>query len=226
MKCGSCGGELAGAVPVCPFCGSREDTDLRAVNSRSLGPSEAMPCPRCDHALEIWRLETEGATRDLDVERCPECSGIFFNPGELEAFLHGEVASTIWLDWDRMEALRAPTGEGPTLRDRHYVRCPICRELMNSRNFGRRSGVLVDICRAHGVWLDGGELRTIAEWWHAGGRHIHQANETERARDVIRPIQPVPIPKRLIEMEKDVNSSIPAFTLGTLLRAIAVFFGR
>jgi len=43
--------------------------------------------------------------------------------------------------------------------------------MMIRRNFGRRSGVVMDVCRDHGTWLDGGELAQIIKWSTAGGQH-------------------------------------------------------
>ena len=185
VKCVSCNGNLEGLNPFCPFCGSRQQVDLRTVNQRNLGTAQHMSCPRCESSLEIWSIETANATDKLEVERCAQCYGLFFNPGELETFLHSEIVDTVWLDHAKMEAMR-PTESDPLgrlgVRERHYLPCPTCKEIMNSQNFGRRSGVLVDLCRHHGIWLDGGELQKLSEWWRAGGKHIHQANETEKAQ--------------------------------------------
>ena len=146
-----------------------------------------MECPRCEGPLEIWNLVPEDQTFRLDVERCGSCHGIFFNPGELQSLLHNQVVSTIWLDLEKLETMR-PTESDPLgrlgVRERHYLPCPTCKEIMNSQNFGRRSGVLVDLCRHHGIWLDGGELQKVSEWWRAGGEHLYKASETKRAESL------------------------------------------
>ena len=41
---------------------------------------------------------------------------------------------------------------------------------MNRVNYGGGSGVIVDSCKAHGLYLDAGELRRILAWVGAGGR--------------------------------------------------------
>ena len=41
---------------------------------------------------------------------------------------------------------------------------------MNRVNFGHRSGVVVDRCKAHGIWLDNGEITHLMEWKKAGGQ--------------------------------------------------------
>jgi Zn-finger nucleic acid-binding protein len=50
-----------------------------------------------------------------------------------------------------------------------YVRCPVCGDLMLRRNFGRVSGVVVDVCAKHGTWFDVGELARILEFVGDGG---------------------------------------------------------
>jgi Zn-finger nucleic acid-binding protein len=35
---------------------------------------------------------------------------------------------------------------------------------MSRRNFGERSGVIVDVCATHGVWFDAGELAKVVEF--------------------------------------------------------------
>jgi Zn-finger nucleic acid-binding protein len=36
-------------------------------------------------------------------------------------------------------------------------------------NFGKHSGIVVDVCRWHGTWFDAGELDAAMEFVHAGG---------------------------------------------------------
>ena len=60
-----------------------------------------------------------------------------------------------------------------------YVPCPECGELMHRKSYGAKAGVVVDRCRLHGVWLDGGELNRLLKWAKAGGRK-HDQKETER----------------------------------------------
>jgi Zn-finger nucleic acid-binding protein len=53
-----------------------------------------------------------------------------------------------------------------------YIPCPVCGTMMNPTNYARRSGVIVDICRLHGIWFDADELNKILEYFARGGaRH-------------------------------------------------------
>jgi len=62
--------------------------------------------------------------------------------------------------------------------------------MMNRVNFGRLSGIIVDVCKGHGTYLDAGELHRIVQFIQGGGlerarlRQIEELKEQERkARD-------------------------------------------
>jgi len=40
--------------------------------------------------------------------------------------------------------------------------------------FAYRSGVVVDHCKDHGIWLDSGEITHLMEWKKAGGQLLHE----------------------------------------------------
>ena len=57
---------------------------------------------------------------------------------------------------------------------------------MNRENFGRRSGVVVDVCKAHGVWFDAGELGEVVGFVMRGGLDETRRRELEDAREELR----------------------------------------
>lgn len=75
-----------------------------------------------------------------------------------------------------------------------YRPCPSCRALMSRKNFGNSSGVVVDVCRAHGVWLDPLELERVLAWARAGGPERERQRRIDRLRTaearVERPVPP------------------------------------
>jgi Zn-finger nucleic acid-binding protein len=75
---------------------------------------------------------------------------------------------------DRMIAVSATAVQS----GRAYIPCPECNKLMNRRQFAGCSGVIVDWCKAHGVWFDRNELRQIVEFIQAGG--LDKAREREK----------------------------------------------
>jgi Zn-finger nucleic acid-binding protein len=114
------------------------------------------------------------------IERCGVCYGLFFDPGELEKVLERGVSNAFVIDYALLEKLAAEQ------RDRRekvkYVPCPVCGKLMNRVNYGSKSGVVVDRCREHGVWLDAGELKRLFEWTKAGGQMFHQQVSEEKRK--------------------------------------------
>jgi len=155
---------------VCAYCGTRNDIDLRGIHEYTTEtPVSNRICPRCDKPLRTIDLGIDG--RFL-IEQCDGCQGMFFDPGELEAVLDRSVTNVFIIDPQRIALLNN--------QKRHddygvsYIKCPACGKVMNRVNFGHRSGVVVDRCGPHGVWLDGGELRHLMEWTKAGGRMLHQ----------------------------------------------------
>ena len=70
---------------------------------------------------------------------------------------------------------------GPADADRvRYLSCPECRRLMNRVNVARVSGVIVDLCRGHGAWLDAGELARLVAFLDGGGMERARAREREQ----------------------------------------------
>ena len=92
------------------------------------------------------------------------CCGIFVQTDQLDSMIKAQE-----------ERLTASAGEGKpkqaVLADAavSYIKCPVCLEVMNRVNYGRISGVIVDVCSDHGYWLDAGELEKIAAWVSSGG---------------------------------------------------------
>ncbi len=59
---------------------------------------------------------------------------------------------------------------------------------MHRQNFRESSGIIVDVCAAHGVWFDRGELAKVLEFASTGAlaeadRHIEERAETRRRID-------------------------------------------
>jgi Zn-finger nucleic acid-binding protein len=77
----------------------------------------------------------------------------------------------LWLDKlaspkTQVSSLAGETGGPPS---RFYRPCPLCQAIMNRRNLGARSGVIVDYCKPHGLWFDGNELAQWIHWARQGG---------------------------------------------------------
>ena len=78
--------------------------------------------------------------------------------------------------------MTATPATGRSLDPVRYVGCPVCSKIMNRQNFGRRSGVVIDVCKGHGVWFEQNELHAALAFIDSGGfERARQADEKRRA---------------------------------------------
>ena len=174
-NCTNCSAPLPPNSIQCDYCGSRNDLDLNGVHYYTTHEAESERiCPRCVVRLETIDVKIEGK---FLIERCVQCLGLFFDPGELEAVLQASVTNVFTVNRGQIDSINA------TMRATDYgisyIKCPVCAKLMNRVNFGAKSGVIVNRCREHGVWLDGGELRHLFEWMKAGGKILEQEKQEQ-----------------------------------------------
>ena len=176
-NCSNCSAPLPQNSISCEYCGSRNDVDLTGINYYTTNENDSVrTCPRCDISLRTIDLQLNGT---FLIDRCEECLGIFFDLGELEALLEASVKNVFAINNRQLDNLSAVRPGDYTIA---YIKCPVCSKLMNRVNFGIKSGVIVDRCRDHGVWLDGGELRHLLEWMKAGGNILQQERQEQLKR--------------------------------------------
>ncbi|MEO1174791.1 MAG: zf-TFIIB domain-containing protein, partial [Myxococcota bacterium] len=77
----------------------------------------------------------------------------------------------------RSYQVKAEPQKGPM-----YRKCPECSSIMNRENYGRRSGVIIDICPEHGIWFDNQELDSILEWIRDGGHNAPKVTSRTPSR--------------------------------------------
>ncbi len=178
-NCSNCSAPLPPNSIQCDYCGSRNDIDLKGVNYYTTHEAESERiCPRCGIRLETIDLKIDGK---FLIERCNQCLGLFFDPGELETVLQATVSNVFTVNRSQLDSINA------TMRSNEYcvtyIKCPVCTKIMNRVNFGAKSGVIVNRCKDHGVWLDGGELRHLFEWMKAGGNLLNQERQDHLKKD-------------------------------------------
>ncbi|WP_345984693.1 zf-TFIIB domain-containing protein [Sulfurimonas sp. HSL-1656] len=172
-RCKSCSAPLDGIF--CDYCGSRNNVDLGHFRPMNVRPHQQRPCPVCHTNMSTIDV---GEKVPFLIERCESCMGLFFDKEELESMIDMTVKGGRNVNLNLLQELT----ENPRYVDVVvYRRCPVCRKHMQRRNFGRRSGVIMDECVEHGIWLDPGELRQIMEWVKAGGLKRAEAPEQPRS---------------------------------------------
>jgi Zn-finger nucleic acid-binding protein len=165
---------------ICCYCGVTQELDLRQVHFRDLGVKADLSCPDCATALTVIEIDL---APPVNIERCDACLGLFFNPGELEYLLEAQTSEVVWMDGKEMEEVASAV----VPEEVRYRKCPICSDIMTRSVFGGRSGIVIDTCHAHGIWLSAGELRRITKWWRAGGKIRHQVHQRERIEAMRKP---------------------------------------
>ena len=147
ITCSHCGKSFSAQMRNCPFCGGEHIKET--INDYPV-------CPRCENKLEHHDYHGN------DIDLCPECSGLWLDNREFKKLTsEREVFKDDSLPY---EYIRKPLSHEDT-----YLKCPVCEILMLRRNFRKISGVLIDVCRDHGIWLDAGELEQVRSFIANGG---------------------------------------------------------
>lgn len=173
-KCTTCGAPLPLKSTVCSYCQTRNDIDLKGMNHNHTGHDTNKMCPRCSKELITINLLEHN---HFFIERCETCFGLFFDTGELENLLESSEKGAYEINHHALNAILEENhhADYPVM----YLKCPVCQKLMNRVNYGTKSGVIVDKCSAHGIWLDSGELLHLREWIKSGGKILHQIKKEE-----------------------------------------------
>jgi Zn-finger nucleic acid-binding protein len=199
LNCPNCGGAVMSDKTQCEFCRSRLKTvgcpkclglmflgakfcshcGAKAGEISVIEDTNSGDCPRCKQ-----RLETIGIS-SVTVRECTKCGGFWTSTDTFETICADQESQAAVLGFIGSEA--HPHAHPSTIS---YVPCPDCKELMNRSNFAKSSGVIVDMCKQHGVWFDADELPKIIDFINKGGmarsrekEKISIADERQKLRD-------------------------------------------
>ncbi len=172
--CTHCNAPLPKDSIICAYCGARNDIDLGGGKKRlDLRPHEKRTCPVCDIALITVDI---GVKLPLYVDHCESCFGLFFDNEELETLIKAKVQPHSNVNYKKLRELN----DNPRYVDIvTYRHCPVCDTVMNRTNYAKRSGVIMDVCKEHGIWLDPSELTQILEWSAVTGQTSSQPTQNE-----------------------------------------------
>ncbi len=172
LRCGRCFELSIPDALHCHGCGAELGLVPEAARSRET-------CPDCKTALQAFQT---GAGRLLACERC---GGQLVTHALLRALLEqrevlGRAAPS--LDVPRGNPLSAPV---------RYRACPSCAQLMNRKNFGGTSGIVIDVCSLHGSFFDAGELPRVLEFVRRGGLSRAALRQTTSSASALPSSRPV-----------------------------------
>jgi Zn-finger nucleic acid-binding protein len=157
--CTACAKPVNPKSRYCPHCGRENRIADAAVDPF---------CPRCRIPLEPHDY------RHNDAMLCPRCNGLWFDREEFN-FLTSE--REVYRDQALPKSFQRPALQ----TESGYLPCVRCQTPMLKKNFQRISGVMIDICGDHGIWLDAGEMENIRSFIANGGLDKSQDNRIERS---------------------------------------------
>lgn len=161
VGCPSCLGLMFLGSKFCGHCGAA------AAEAQLVEDSDPGDCPRCKVKLQSLKIGT------ANMRECERCGGFWTS---IETFEH------LCDDKEQQSAVLSYVGdqnrELSTATPVNYVPCPDCKQLMNRSNFARISGVIIDLCKHHGVWFDANELPKIISFIEEGG--LKRSREKEK----------------------------------------------
>ncbi len=173
-NCSNCAAPLPPNTSICTYCKTKNNVDLKGIGDYSVHQPESKRfCPRCETKMHTLKVKTK---ERLYIEQCDSCYGLFFDPGELEYLVSQSVDLVFDINHQKLDEISSNRIQDYGVK---YIKCPVCSKHMNRINFGARSGVIVDKCKEHGIWLDGGELKQIMEWTKAGGKLFDDKKQEE-----------------------------------------------
>lgn len=106
-----------------------------------------MKCPTCSNLMIVVEHEK------IELDYCVNCSGVWFDAGELELLLETMELEGAILSLD--DILTSPEARSAEKKRK----CPICGKKMKKATVGHEPEVLIDAClRGDGLWFDSGEV--------------------------------------------------------------------
>jgi len=168
MSCPGCFNRVFIGAAYCPHCGSHV--------SRQPGSDTATePCPRCHTPMTGIQVGT------LTLAECGTCKGTWVDADAFDRLCGDREAQAAVIHGNALQHL--PTN---ALEKISYRPCPRCSKMMNRVNFAKYSGVVLDVCRAHGTFFDRDELHRVVTFIQAGGLDRARARDREALEEAER----------------------------------------
>jgi Zn-finger nucleic acid-binding protein len=184
--CPACMARVSGTARFCHHCGSP------ILVGQATDSAAAFHCPACPG--EILRSRQLGEEA-VAVAECARCGGLWLDNTVFEIVAtrarRGQLG-TLGLgpaspaSGPRDAEARLETRAEAGAPRRLYRPCAVCGALMNRTNYGRSSGVILDVCRTHGIWFDCDELPRLLAWIREGGEERARRRAAEEAQEAAR----------------------------------------
>ncbi|HEV2181016.1 MAG TPA: zinc ribbon domain-containing protein [Gemmatimonadaceae bacterium] len=167
VACPACMGSMLVGSQFCPHCGAK------AVDPSVAASGAVLKCPGCSGDMPAVQVGT------TTMHQCSKCGSSWLSPDAFGALCADKdarglvAAATGCLPGAAIIAQPAPV---------RYVHCPECSKVMNRVNFAHSSGIVIDVCKKHGVWFEKDELRGVLDFVAKGGmQQLRQTDDAQRA---------------------------------------------
>ncbi len=245
VRCSSCGGARQGNDRTCSFCGADftlHERDLNTVCPNCLArvSDKARYCCQCGE-----RLAAEAIAGKESKAVCPACPGTEHLASrelghEKLNVLECQSCTGLWLSVETFRELRDRTARGAAHLDEAvfaqakprqrsdqtgplYRPCVLCGKLMSRRQYAPGSGVIIDLCKDHGLWFDAAELHQVLTWISEGGPSDDPIEAFEKNRPKLR--KPAPPPPGYLN-PRDGGDDFVDVILGGIITALDNWFRR
>jgi Zn-finger nucleic acid-binding protein len=109
-----------------------------------------MKCPECNRQMNSKQLG------DVSIDECPQCRGIWFDPGEIDEVKESLSPDLRWMDFEQWRK----NAEFKVAFDPLY--CPRCETIPMTTIAEKQSGTSVRTCsNCKGSWLNAGDLSNV-----------------------------------------------------------------
>jgi Zn-finger nucleic acid-binding protein len=136
------------------------------------------PCPRCRESPRELVAHLLG---DTLLDECGACGGVWLDAAAFDRLVKSRDAQAVLAGAGGPHlTLEAYSNAAPDSLTPRYLPCPDCGQLMNRKNFASTSGVIIDVCKPHGIWFDRDELGRIVQFVMKGGLETSRRRELER----------------------------------------------
>jgi Zn-finger nucleic acid-binding protein len=168
------------AVTIRPPFGHDAAVDVPLRAEALTDAKTSLACPACGKGMRLGNRQMGDAT----VMECGRCAGLWLAADVFTKLIEKTSHDAVGSDWRVQPRRRAKLQDAIGRCGSFYRKCPSCSKLMNRCNYGRRSGVIVDACKNHGIWFDANELPQVLDWVRSGGLAKAQREAAdELARD-------------------------------------------
>ena len=149
MKCPHCNKNTSDSGKICVHCGKAIKKPIERDSHKTI------VCPHCKTNAEITYLA------GVELDYCPQCSGIWFDRGESKNFQNvmqdPKILSEFKSELENFSVACLKTSRSD------YLNCPVCSKHMLHKKFIEVSDIIIDKCADHGAWIEQDDLLKIIE---------------------------------------------------------------